>query len=93
MKASDILGNVPAGFEAESIRKPNGAIMIDGMHIADTLQCVHCGMHWIPVKGSGRIRGFCTKCGGPTCGSHECMKCVPFEKKLDLYEKGKIITL
>ena len=55
---------------------------------AGTLQCVHCGKHWVPVKHSGRIRGFCRdKCFGPICGKRECMeKCVPYEKRLDIQD-------
>ena len=49
----------------------------------DTLQCVHCMQHWMVEPGSGRRRGWCTRCSGPLCGAEECMKnCVPFEKKV-----------
>ena len=94
MKASDIL--IIGGsqkFEAESVSKPSGAIILDGMHLADTLTCKHCGYTWIPIKGSGKTRGWCGSCGGVTCGSHKCNTCVPFEKKLDMYEKGKLNIL
>lgn len=74
---------------AESVRKPSGAIIMDGNHVADTLTCVHCGHMWIPIKGSGITRGWCRHCDGVTCGAPECMKCVPFEKKMTEYEKGK----
>lgn len=80
-------------FEAESTNKANGAIIVDGMHIADTLKCVHCGHVWIPIKGSGRVRGWCNHCHGVTCGSEKCNKCYPFEKQLDDYEKGKLKIL
>lgn len=82
-------------FEAENAGKhASGAIIVDGMHVADTMQCVHCGHQWIPVKGSGKKRGFCLNCGGVTCGSHQCeTKCESFEKKLDLYDKGKLKQL
>ena len=80
-------------FETLSVNKPSGAIIVDGMHIADTLTCVHCGYTWIPIKGSGKIRGFCGKCHGVTCGRPECITCLPKEKRLDLYEKGKIRVL
>jgi hypothetical protein len=80
-------------FEAESVRKPSGHIIVAGQEVCDTLKCCHCGHVWIPIKGSGRIRGWCMKCSGPTCGSHECNACYPFEKKLNDYEKGKLKTL
>ena len=70
-----------------SIRSPHGAILVDGQHVADTLQCVHCGAHWIPRKGSGIIRGFCKKCMGPICGP-SCSRCVPQEKMLEMMERS-----
>lgn len=67
-------------------RKPAGHIIIvgDGPKIeADTLQCVHCGKHWIVVRGSGIRRGFCMRCNGVTCGAHACeTKCEPEEVKI-----------
>lgn len=94
MRADEIL--IVSGkqsFEAAVARKPSGAIIIDGMHVADTMTCVHCGHLWIPIKGSGIIRGWCTNCNGPLCGSHDCFECKDFRKKLDEYEKGKLKTL
>jgi uncharacterized ferredoxin-like protein len=94
LKASDIL--IIGGsqkFEAESVRKPSGAIILDGMHLADTLQCEHCGYTWIPIMGSGKVRGWCNKCNGPTCGSKECHECLPMQKRIEQYEKGVIKIL
>lgn len=68
------------------VRKPAGAILLDGQVVADTLQCVHCNAHWIPQPGSGIVRGFCRNCMGPVC-SAACAACVPFERKLDLAEQ------
>jgi len=80
-----------------STLRPHGQIIVvtgDGQdYQRDCLRCVHCQKVWVVKPGSGRRRGFCTKCMGPTCGAHKCEECVPFEKKLDLYEKGKIATL
>jgi hypothetical protein len=59
-----------------------------GLHEADTLQCVHCGLHWQVVKGSGRVRGFCMRCNGVTCGQKKCGECVPSEQQLDNQEAG-----
>ena len=72
--------------------KPSGFIFIDGQEVAETLCCVHCRSHWVPVKGSGKVRGFCRKCMGPTCGSKSCDTCVPFEKRLEQIERNTIIT-
>lgn len=51
-----------------------------------TLQCVHCGRHWQVLPGSKRRRGWCLKCGGPTCGAVACVLCVPAEKRIELME-------
>ena len=73
--------------------QPSGLIFIDGREVADTLTCVHCDLTWIRIPGSGRKRGWCMECGGVTCGKRECSVCMPFEKKLNLYEKGRISSL
>ncbi len=76
--------------------KAKGTVIITGpeaMVEGDTLQCVHCQRHWVVRVRSGIHRGFCTNCMGPTCGQQKCVECVPFEKKLDLYEAGKIASL
>lgn len=59
--------------------------------IADTLQCVHCGAHWIVQPGSGIQRGWCLNCRGPECGAQDCYTCVPFERWLEQMEaKAKV---
>lgn len=82
---------------AKTLRKSHGHIIIrheDGSKIqADTKQCCHCGAHFVFVKGSGVLRGFCTKCHDITCGKIDCCKCEPYEKKIELIEKGSLITL
>lgn len=80
-------------FEAESVRKPSGYIIIEGNVVADTVQCRHCGGHYIPIKGSGIKRGWCTHCGGPLCGKDGCFECIDFRKKMDEYEKGLLKVL
>ena len=53
----------------------------------DTLQCVHCQHHWRVVVGSGRVRGYCRRCMGPTCGAKVCVdECEPWEKGADRRE-------
>lgn len=70
-----------------------GAVIIGGEHKADTLQCVHCGCHWLPKPGSGTVRGWCSSCKGPVCGKEPCNTCIPFEASLEIQEgtlnKGK----
>lgn len=55
----------------------------------ETLQCVHCGMHWVRQPGSGIKRGFCLKCMGVTCGKEACDECVPYEARIELMEGAK----
>lgn len=71
-------------------RGVKGVLLLDGQCIADTVQCVHCQRHYERVPGSGKVRGFCLRCMGPTCGTARCDVCVPFERKLELYEQGRL---
>jgi len=52
-------------------------------HYRECLKCVHCQHIWIVKRGSGRKRGWCLKCMGPTCGSQSCMECVPLDVSLN----------
>lgn len=73
--------------DAKSARQPHGHFIVDGKLVADTLQCCHCNQHFVLVKGSSRLRGFCRNCHQVTCGASSCNVCVPFEKKLEAHEK------
>jgi hypothetical protein len=53
-----------------------------------TLQCVHCGKHWVPRPGSGITRGTCLNCMGPICGP-DCATCVPTEVMLENMEQRR----
>ena len=68
-------------------RKPSGAFIVDGIEVAHTLCCCHCNAHFVMVRNSGRIRGFCMKCMQITCGRLECNVCIPFERKLEMMER------
>lgn len=71
------------------VEKIAGAIFIDGVQVAETLQCCHCGMHWQRKPGSGTLRGYCMKCNAVLCGKAECMsECRPFEKWLEEVERA-----
>jgi hypothetical protein len=76
-------------FEATTRRAKGYAVWSgpDGRPVErDTLQCVHCQAHWFVEPGSGRRRGFCTRCMGPTCGAAKCDPCAPFLKQLEAME-------
>ena len=79
--------------QAQYERNPSGHIILDGQEIAATLQCCHCNRHFISIRGSGTTRAFCMCCMKVTCGNPGCDVHVAFEKKLDLYEKGRITCL
>lgn len=74
-------------------RQPNGMIiMTDRVTGVETklytAQCVHCGMFWQVLPGSGKTRGFCLKCPGLTCGARQCqINCVNVEKMLERIEE------
>lgn len=53
-----------------------------------TVQCVHCGGHYVPRPGSGIVRGFCFRCNGPICGPG-CKDCVPVDQLLENIEQGR----
>ena len=55
----------------------------------DCLQCVHCQYTWFVEPGSGKERGWCTGCDGPTCGGKECQVCVPFMKRIEEWERAE----
>ena len=53
---------------------------------SDTLMCVHCQAIWRVQFGSGRERGWCLPCNGPSCGKEACYLCKPFEKRMEEQE-------
>lgn len=61
--------------DIEETSLETGNIVMSG----EMLQCVHCQHNWIVCRGSGRHRGWCMKCGGPTCGSKACETCIPLD--------------
>ena len=72
---------------SKRVERVAGGILIDGMQVAETLQCRHCGMHWERKPGSGTLRGYCMKCDAVLCGKPVCMsECKPFEKWLEEVE-------
>lgn len=82
-----------AGDKQASVVRPAGTIIVsspDGLDFqADTLRCVHCQAHWRVMRGSGRKRGYCGRCSGPTCSPECTNKCVPFEQRLENIEAGR----
>ena len=74
--------------EPEFVRNPHGAYIVDGQEVAYTMQCPHCGKHFVSIKGSGARRTFCLKCHAITCGDFACDHCKPFEKQLEEIERA-----
>lgn len=73
--------------KAKYERKPSGIILVNDVEVAATLQCCHCGKHFVSIKGSGKRRGWCLRCNKITCGNPACDPCIPFEEKLNIMEK------
>jgi hypothetical protein len=63
--------------DAQHERKPHGIVIVNGQEVATTLQCCHCGMHYVSRKGSGIRRGFCLRHMQVTCGQQKCVECKP----------------
>lgn len=80
------------GIPRCTVLRPNGYMVStspeEGIVEADTLQCVHCGCHWTVEPGSGKRRGYCSRCNGPVCGS-KCKACIPAEQQLENMEQGR----
>lgn len=82
-----------------SAPRPHGTIIIADPDLPhevhmDVMTCVHCQRAWVVKPGSGRVRGFCTRCNGVTCGGRACCDCIgPLERRIELYEAGKLGTL
>ena len=76
-----------------TVRKPAGTLVITpefGPTVErQTMQCKHCGRHWVVEPGSGRSRGWCFNCAGPTCGAERCEKvCEAQEKMIERIERN-----
>lgn len=70
--------------DAKHERNPHGVIIVNGQEVATTLQCPHCGQHFVSRKGSGHRRSFCLRCEAVTCGSDACISgCTPFVADLE----------
>lgn len=74
--------------------KPHGFVEMvtaEGITIrGETLQCPHCGCHWKIEPGSGKLRGWCAKCGQATCGKLACcVECNPQERQNDIADSGR----
>ena len=88
---AEFLESIDMG-EHSSLR-PHGFVEIHdpdapgGVIAGETLQCCHCGGHWIIQPGSGKVRGFCLRCNGPFCGP-DCAECRPLEQQIEQMESG-----
>ena len=81
-----------------SVSKPDGVLITTDDDTGkesqlDTVQCVHCGRHWLWEKAvqeaMGGKLGFCQSCAGITCGA-ACQACVPKEQQLENIEAGRL---
>ncbi len=93
VKKLDILKWFGFKGKPQAVRNRTGWSVTRGPHgetvTCDMLTCVHCNHSWEVVVGSGRLRGFCNRCDGPTCGGPHCWVCVPYEQQLENMEASK----
>ncbi len=79
-------GGVSSKQEAGQMSWTNPA----GMRERSTLMCKHCQMHFEVDPGSGKTRGMCMSCSGPTCGKQQCMeRCLPWEAMIEVMEGSR----
>jgi len=86
----DVQADLDQYKDAQHERKPHGIIIVNGKEVATTLQCPHCGGHFVSRKGSGHRRTFCTRCMAVTCGQHECDACQPFAAETGWSQNGVV---
>lgn len=72
----------PNGFMVWADRESDKVVM------ADTFMCCHCGLHEQINPGSGKRRGYCSRCAKFTCGRKCCDVCIPIEQRLDNMDAG-----
>jgi hypothetical protein len=64
---------------------------VNGKEVAATLQCPHCGGHFVSRKGSGHRRSFCFNCKEVTCGAPACVSgCTPFARGLERNQRREV---
>jgi len=66
----------------------DGAFLIDGIQVASTKMCPHCGAHFEMVRGSGTRRTWCMRCSAVTCGKSACDQCIPLDARFE-HSAGK----
>ena len=82
------------GLNHHPLIRPSGTLITTFLDtgkvvMQDTVQCCHCGGHFISTPGSGKRRGFCCNCAHTTCGRPGCDHCLPHEQWLENMEQGK----
>jgi hypothetical protein len=78
------------------LRRPGGEFAEfteDGKLVREgqTVMCEHCGAHFELVRGSGKRRGYCQHCAGPTCGRPACDTCDSWERKIARIEQQQAL--
>lgn len=86
----DVRADIDQYRDAKHERQPHGIVFVNGQEVATTLQCPHCGGHFVSRKGSGHRRTFCMKCMAVTCGSHACDPCQPFAAELQMNQGREV---
>lgn len=61
------------GARSAPSNAPGGVLLSENADIAQTVQCCHCGCHFLYIKGSGKFRSHCIECNRMTCGGYYCL--------------------
>jgi len=80
-----------------TMRNPHGSSIIihpgQADQERDTFLCVHCGRHRrIKAQNLSVRPEFCYMCDGPHCDTENCWVCVPFEKRMEAYERRTVFS-
>ena len=68
----------------------HGAWIVDGIEVAATLQCPHCGGHFVSMRGSSAERLFCLAHMALTCGALACNTCRSWQLDFDEAERRAV---
>ncbi len=66
-------------------RHAHGAILVDGVEVASTYQCPHCGGHDYWMRGDAE--DWCVRCARRVCKKQRCIEhCAPWEQQMERIE-------
>ena len=65
----------------------HGAIVVDGIEVASTFQCPHCGGHEYWLRDD--VIDWCPNCSKRVCKKQACIQhCIPWERQMERIEQA-----